>query len=84
MEKIYDTCEGRNGPVFMKDGKVVLEGDLENSMRKSFSEENNKKIYSEKGVLVHMSKKEYENPDDENYIKIPISEYHRLLSRTPN
>jgi hypothetical protein len=88
MEKIYNTSEGRNGPVFIKESKeemkVVLEGDLEKSMRESFSGENNKRIYSEKGVLVHMTEKEYkffQDIQDGEYRTISIEEYNDLYRR---
>jgi len=77
MDKIVETQEGRLGLIFTEEGRGIEEGKLESTIRKKC----NSKTYSEGGVLVHMTKREYENLEDENYIRVPIKEYHRLLSR---
>lgn len=78
MEKILETQEGRLGKIIFSDkGKGIIEGKVEEVLK------NKCKIFPEKGVLVHMTESEYANIENgnENYIRIPISEYHRLLMK---
>ncbi len=56
MKKILETQEGRLGKIVFSDEKGIgiQEGTLENFMKKMCE------IYSERGVIVHMTKGEYE------------------------